>query len=276
MDRVNEDDLEIKLLTTALYELYDLDFRNYSLSSFRRRIESFIKKYEYKTITQLTSDVIHNSSILNTLIEEITVSTTEMFRDPSVYKYLREKVLPYLTSFSHIRIWHAGTSTGEEIFSLAILLKEEGLLDRCTIYATDINESSLLKIQKRVFSINKIKLYTENYQKAGGKNSLSDYYHAKYDSVIFDKNLLQNTTFAVHNLAVDSVFVEAHLILCRNVMIYFNPTLQNRVLSLFSDSLIYGGLLCLGKSESIDFTDVSTKFTAENHSLKIFRKSYYE
>jgi chemotaxis protein methyltransferase CheR len=220
--------------------------------------------------------VIHNNKIIYSLIEAISVTTTEMFRDPNVFKYLRDEIVPYLKTFPHIRIWHAGIGTGEEIYSLSIILKEENILDRCTIYATDINENMILKVKKGIFPIKKMKDYTQNYQKSGGKKSLSDYYLANYNNVIFDQKLIQNITFAQHNLATDSVFVECNLILCRNVMIYFNSDLQNRVIKLFHSSLTNSGVLTLGLNETLQLSPYSKKFSAISDELKIYRKVFNE
>ncbi len=265
--------LELKLLTIAIFEAYGIDFREYSMASFRRRIESFIQKYEYESITHLTAGIIHNKESLNLLIESISVTTSEMFRDPEIFLYIRNTIIPYLKTFPHIRIWHAGCANGEEVYSLAIMLKEEGIYDRCSIYATDINEEALKNVKKGIFPIKKMKEYSVNYQKSGGRESLSEYYHAKYDSVIFNKDLIKNVTFSTHNLAVDSVFMETQFILCRNAMIYFNENLQNRVISLFNESLINGGVLCIGNKESIRLSPVSGNFIPYNKDFKIYRKN---
>ena len=179
-----------------------------------------------------------------------------MFRDPWFYLALREKVIPFLKTFPFINVWQAGCATGEEVYSLAIILKEEGLYERSHIYATDFNDAALEKAKTRIYPLERIKEYSINYQKAGGKQSLADYYRAQYQSVIMDTALQQNITFANHNLATDGVFGEMHLILCRNVLIYFDRDLQSRVLSLFQNSLPYNGFLCLGSKETIHFSKV--------------------
>ncbi len=273
MNKKECENLELKLLTIAIYEGYGLDFREYAMASFRRRIEFFIKKHNYTNITNLTSDIIHNSETLRLLIDSISVTTSEMFRDPEVFLYIRSKIIPYLKTFPHIRIWHAGCANGEEVYSLAILLKEEGLYDRCSIYATDINETALTNVKEGIFPIKKMKEYSSNYQKSGGKLSLSEYYHAKYDSVKFDKSLIQNVTFSTHNLATDSVFMETQFVLCRNAMIYFDENLQERVLSLFNESLINGGVLCIGNKESIGFSSIQDSFQPFHKDYKIYRKN---
>lgn len=272
MDKKESETLELKLLTTAIFEVYGLDFREYAKASLRRRINSFIITHDFETITHLTARLIHNKDLLQPLVNAISVTTSEMFRDPEVFLYIRNTIIPYLKTFPHIRIWHAGCANGEEVYSLAILLKEEGLYDRCSIYATDMNQEALKNVKSGIFPIKKMKEYSVNYQKSGGKFSLSEYYHAKYDSVIFNKNLMKNVTFSTHNLAIDSVFMETQFILCRNAMIYFDENLQNRVITLFRDSLINGGVLCIGNKESIGSSSVSGDFSELNDDFKIYQK----
>jgi len=208
------------------------------------------------------------------LIHAISITTSEMFRDPLVFRYIRETVFPHLRTFPHIRIWHAACANGEEVYSLAILLKEEGIYDRCSIYATDMNEKALKNVRKGIFPLREMQEYSRNYQKAGGKGTLSDYYHADYDHVIFNNDLLENVTFSNHNMVSDGVFMETHFILCRNVLIYFNNELQNRVLNLFDESLITGGILCLGSKESIRFSEIDDRYIHMSDELRIFRKDY--
>lgn len=268
--------IECSLLTKGIFDVYGYDFREYAMASFRRRIEQFIIKNKYKNITHLLSDLLHNKKLFYNFVNSISVTTSEMFRDPSVFKYIRKNVIPYLKTFPHIRIWHAACANGEEIISLAIILKEENLYDRCSIYATDFNNDALENAQKAIFPINKLQEYSQNYQNSGGKESLANYYHAKYDYAIFNKDLLENVTFSNHNLAIDSVFIEPQLILCRNAMIYFNRDLQNRVLELFNASLPGGGILCIGSKESLQFSSVEEKFKTLSKNYKIYQKDINE
>lgn len=265
--------IELYLLTKGVFEVYGYDFREYAMASFKRRINQFVTKYNYKNITHLLSDLLYDKNLFSIFVNSISVTTSEMFRDPSVFKYLREKIIPYLKTFPHIRIWHAACANGEEVFSLAILLKEEGIYDRCSIYATDFNDDALKNAQKGIFSIKTIKEYSQNYLKAGGKATLSEYYHAKYDHVMFNNNLLKNVTFSNHNLVVDSVFMESQLILCRNAMIYFNKDLQDRVLNLFDESLTNGGILCIGSKETLQFSSIEDSYSCLHKNYKIYRKN---
>lgn len=246
------------------------------MASFKRRVKLFLQRYKYRNISRLTEDLIHDESIFYQFTKSVSVTSSEMFRDPMVFRYIREYVIPYLSSFPHIRIWHAACAKGEEVYSLAIMLKEEGIYDRCTIYATDMNQEALERVQQGIFPLKKMQDYSRNYQLSGGKNTLSDYYHAKYDDVIFNKDLIKNVTFSNHNLTMDGVFMETQFILCRNVMIYFNQELQNRVLNLFNDSLIMGGVLCLGNKETIKYSTIEDKFSVISMDNKIYRKDVDE
>lgn len=267
-------ELELDLLSEGIYRAYGYDFRNYARASFSRRIEQFVKLKDFDSISHLLGHILHNRQIFFELVSSISVTTSDMFRDPDVFLFIREKVIPYLKTFPHLRIWHAACANGEEVYSLAILLREEGLYDRCSIYATDLNEQALENVKQGIYPVGRIKDFSKNYLAAGGKFSLSDYYHAKYDNAIFDRSLLKNITFAHHNLSVDSVFQEANLILCRNVMIYFNRQLQDRVLSLLENSLVNGGVLCLGTKESLSLSSVESAFEPLNRELKIFKKKH--
>ena len=218
--------------------------------------------------------ILYDKEFFNTLLQDFSINVTEMFRDPSFYKAIREDVIPLLRTYPFIRIWHAGCATGEEVYSMAILLKEEGLYDKSLIYATDINERVLQRAKEGIYSIDNIKEYCQNYQKSGGSASLSDYFIARYNSVIFNKELREKIIFADHNLVTDGVFGEMNLIICRNVLIYFNKELQNRVMKLFYDSLCYGGFLGLGSKESIRFTDYYNKYESYIQDENIFRKKF--
>jgi len=265
-------DIEIKLLIEAIYLKYSYDFRNYSGASVKRRILHAVKQLKYNSISELQMRVLHEPDAFMELLQYITIPTTEMFRDPAYFLALREEVVPFLKTYPSLKIWIAGCSTGEELYSMAILLKEEGLLDRTILYATDINPVSLEKARKGIFSLERVRSYTGNYQQAGGKAAFSDYYTAAYESALFDRSLCENISFADHSLATDSVFAETHLISCRNVMIYFNHDLQERVLGLFHESLCYRGFLGLGSKESLDFSGYANFFEPLVKPQRLFRK----
>lgn len=271
MNSENED-IEIKLLIEAIKLKYGYDFSRYALASLTRRIKKGLAESGFGKISELIPPLLYDKPFFNDFVQNLSVNVTEMFRNPLVYRAIREKVVPYLKTFPFVKIWSAGTATGEEVYSLAILLKEEGIYDRCLIYATDFNDTVLESAQKGIYPAANIKLSTENYQKAGGKESFGRYYHAAYNSAILDRKLKKNIVFANHNLVTDSVFGEMHFILCRNVMIYFNLELQNRVLNLFNNSLCPNGFLCLGSKESIDFSKISNKFVSIDKKMKIYQK----
>jgi chemotaxis protein methyltransferase CheR len=256
----NLSQIEIDLLTEAVFKRYGYDFRQYARASFKRRLNNHLAKNGVEKISDLIPLILYDENHFQKLLFDITVTVTEMFRDPWFYATLREKVLPFISTFPFINIWIAGCSTGEEVFSIAILLTEEKLLNRCRIYATDINNAALEKARERILPLKDIQKCNQNYLEAGGKKSLSNYFIAQYDAAIFSPALIEKVTFASHNLATDNVFGEMHLILCRNVLIYFDRSLQNRVFNLFSNSLRHNGFLCLGSKETLDFSDVRQKF----------------
>lgn len=260
MEKPDIEQVEMTLLLEAMARCRGYDFRNYSPASLKRRVTSFMAKSGCRQLSELIPRLIHDRNFFDEMLLEITVTVTEMFRDPAVYRSLRNHVVPILKTYPTLRIWHAGCSTGEEVYSMAILLEEEGLLGRTQIYATDINEAALRQAKDGIYGIEKIKEYTANYQQAGGQHSLSDYYHAKYDSVIMRRSLGDRIVFAQHNLISDASFGAMHLIVCRNVLIYFDETLQNRVLKLFQESLVSKGLLLLGTKESLLFSEVKDHF----------------
>jgi len=272
MEKKDVENLEIDLMLEAIVQRYGYDFRNYSKASIERRVKQAKVKFGCKEITDLTCQLLHNPSFFQELVSNFSITVTEMFRDPHVYRSLREKVIPYLATYPFIKVWHAGCSTGEEVYSLAILLHEADLLRRTTIYATDFNETALNTARDGIYPIEQIKEYIENYKSSGGTESFAQYYHAEYDEVIMSHFLKKNMTFARHNLATDQVFGEMHLILCRNVLIYFNKKLQERVLKLFNNSLAHNSFLCLGSKETIRFSEVKDQFTEFDKELKIFRK----
>ncbi|MEO6322151.1 MAG: CheR family methyltransferase [Polaromonas sp.] len=256
----------------AIYHRYSYDFRDYAGASQKRRVLQALAQFAYPTIPALQAGIEQDPSLFLRLLQYLTIPVSEMFRDPTFFLTLRQQVVPLLRTYPSIKIWIAGCSTGEEAYSLAILLKEEGLLERSLIYATDINAKSLDKARQGIFSLASIRDHTVNYQKAGGIRAFSDYYTAAYDAAIFDKSLRENITFADHSLATDSVFSETQLVLCRNVLIYFNKTLQDRALGLFHESLSHRGCLGLGSKESLDFSSYSTRFEALVKPERIFRK----
>jgi chemotaxis protein methyltransferase CheR len=271
VETVDVKQIEVNLLLEAIYQRYGYDFRQYSRASIQRRLLNYLAKTEFLTISDLIPEILHDEAAFTSLVGNLSVTVTEMFRDPWFYLALREKVVPFLKTFPFINIWHAGCATGEEVYSLAILLKEEGLYDRAQIYATDFNDTVLEKAQARIYHLERVREYSLNYQKAGGHGSLADYYQASYQSVILDAALQENITFANHNLATDGVFSEMHLILCRNVLIYFDRVLQNRVLTIFRDSLCYNGFLGLGSKETLHFSSVKEDFVRFAAKEKIYQ-----
>jgi chemotaxis protein methyltransferase CheR len=264
--------IEIDLLLDCINKRWGYDFRSYARASIDRRIRHF------KTLTQSTSiaamipEIIHNESFFSSMINIFSIPVTEMFRDPEVYLAIRQKVVPYLKTYPHIKIWSAGCATGEEVYSLAILLKEEGIYDRSTIFATDYNDVALQTAKQGIFPIARMKEFTANYQSAGGLKSFSDYYHSDQESIIINQSLKNRITFSNYNLVTDTVFGEMHLIFCRNVLIYFNSELQTRVHQLFNESLTLGGFLCLGNKESLRFSDIELYFKVCDEKMRIYQK----
>ena len=266
-------DEEIDILLNDLMELYGYDFTYYSRASLKRRIVRLFMLDKFYSFEDFRGRLRSDTNYIKRFIEEITVNVTEMFRDTSFYKELRNEVLPVLGTHPFIRIWHAGCSTGEEVYSMAILLKEEGLLDKTLLYATDINPEVLETARKGIYKLNAMKQYSENYIAAGGKQAFSDYYTAKYDHAQFDTQLMKRAIFSTHNLVSDTSFNEFQLILCRNVLIYFEKELQDKVCRLFDASLDQLGYLALGAKETLRFTDIATKYD-QLQSEKIWRKMY--
>jgi chemotaxis protein methyltransferase CheR len=264
--------IEIELLLEGIYRHYGFDFRSYAYSSIRRRIWKRIQSEGLPSVTALQERVLHDRSMMEKLLLDLSVNVTAMFRDPNFYLRFRNDVIPLLRTYPFIRVWHAGCSTGEEVYSMAILLEEEGLYERARIYATDINEVVLQQAKTAIFPIDRMQEYTENYIKAGGKRSFSEYYTAKYDGAIFDSSLSRNAVFSQHNLVTDRSFSEFNVILCRNVLIYFDKPLQTRVHGLFYESLVTFGVLCLGSKESLRFSDFEQCYEQLSGSEKIYRK----
>lgn len=263
--------MEVELLIQAVYMRYQYDFRQYSRSSLRRRLEQAVIRFHCKSITELQEKIVHEPNFFPKLIPYLTVNTTEMFRDPSYFKAIREKVLPYLQTYPSFKIWVAGCSTGEEVFSLAIILKEMGM-KKYLLYATDINPMNLEMAKKGIYDLESVKKASRNYQQAGGLTSLSDFYEAAYDSAHFDPSLLKNVVFSDHSLATDSVFSETHFISCRNVLIYFERDLQNRALKLFEESLTRDGYLGLGTKETIQFSSIKNDFATIDNENRLYQK----
>lgn len=265
-------EIEVKLLIDAIYEKYSYDFRSYAMASVKRRLTTVLNRYEFKTVSSLQEKILHDPAFFMSVLQFLTVPTSEMFRDPLYYKKVREEVIPVLKTYPSLKLWIAGCSTGEEIYSFAIILKEEGLLERTTIYATDINPISLKKAEEGIFSAEKIKEFESNYLASGGKVKFEDYYNSSYGSVLFNKDLKKNVVFADHSLATDSVFSEVQMVSCRNVMIYFNRDLQERALGLFRESLCRGGFLGLGSKETLRFSNHMSGFNEYSKQEKIYQK----
>jgi len=265
-------DEEVELLLTDLLDIHGYDFTDYSRASLKRRINRLFTLDRFPSFAELRYKVKNDDTYLQRFVEEITVNVTEMFRDPFFYKAIATEVLPQLSTRPFIRIWHAGCSTGEEVYSMAILLEEANLLQKSLLYATDLNPSVLEKANKGIFPLSQMKQYSKNYILAGGKNDFSSYYTANYDHVIFKDALRSKMIFSTHNLVSDYSFNEFQLILCRNVLIYFDKDLQARVFNLFDDSLEKLGYLALGAKETIKFSDISPKYTQLPDKEKIWRK----
>lgn len=269
---VDRDEIEIRLLLEAIYQFYGFDFRQYAMSSLKRRIWHLLEQEALETISGLQERVLHDPQCMERLLISLSVNVTSMFRDPSFYVAFREKVIPLLRTYPFVRIWHAGCSSGEEVFSLAILLQEEELYEKCRIYATDFNEAVVRKAKEGFFPISGMQENSQNYIQAGGKRSFSEYYHAKYDSVCFDRVLTKNIVFAQHNLVSDHTFNEFNVIFCRNVMIYFNKDLQNRVHNLLLESLCVFGFLCIGNKENLKFTSCESRYREIDSHEKIYQR----
>ncbi|MCR2821282.1 CheR family methyltransferase [Lederbergia panacisoli] len=266
------EEIEVKLLLQGLYDWCGYDFRNYAYQSIRRRIWHRVYAERLSTITGLLDKVLHDPSCLQRLIADFSINVTEMFRDPLFFLEFREKVVPLLRTYPSIRIWHAGCSTGEEVYSMAMLLHEEDLYEKTKIYATDINTTALKDAKSGIFPLENMKKYTSNYLRAGGKRAFSDYYCVTNKGVQFYPFLTKNVIFAQHNLVTDRSFNEFHVILCRNVLIYFNKTLQNKVHSLFYESLGMFGILGLGDKESIYYTNHFDSYNVISGKQKLYRK----
>lgn len=263
---------EFENLLVDITDQYGYDFSEYSKASLQRRILSFYLKGRFLSYTDFKNRLFNDAAFFLYFVEEVTVNVTEMFRDPGFYKILREKILPILSTYPFIRIWHAGCSTGEEVYSMAIMLKEANVLHKSLLYATDLNPTVVESAKSGLFKVSAMQQYSENYINSGGQKDFSSYYRANYNLAKFDEELTSRMVFSTHNLASDSSFNEFQLILCRNVLIYFEKKLQSRVLELFDKSLDKLGFLALGSKESIKFSSIATLYVPFNAKEKIWRK----
>ena len=265
-------DIELQLLVEAIYLKYHYDFRSYARASLKRRMQTAMTRFNCATLSQLQDKILHDPAVFAPLLEYLTVQVSDMFRDPSYFMALRKTVLPQLRTYPSLKVWVAGCSAGEEVYSLAILLREEGLLARTIIYATDINAQALQKAEAGVYELERVAGFTANHRAAGARSSLSDYYTAAYGNAVFDKSLKKNIVFSDHSLATDSVFAEVHLVSCRNVLIYFDRMLQDRALGLFRDSLVRKGFLGIGSKESVRFSAHADDFDELVREDRVYQK----
>lgn len=273
-DVVTNENIEIRLLLEAIFLKYGYDFRNYAKAHLKRRIKRRLAMTDLTNISEMVPQILYDQGFFEKLLLDLSVNVTKMFRDPIFYRVLRNDVLPVLRTYPFVKVWDAGCSTGEEMYSLAILFKEEDLYDRSQIYATDFNQIALQKARDGIYPLDEVKEYTKNYQKSGGRSSLSDYYLARYDSISLNKSLKKRIVFSDHNLVTDGVFGEMNMIVCRNVLIYFDKELQDRVIHLFWESLCPGGFLCLGSKESLRFNKYGDRFQVFDEREKVYKKKY--
>lgn len=264
--------IEIRLLLEGVYRYYGFDFRSYAYASIKRRIWKRAEAEGLASISALQQRVLHEPKAMERLLHDFSVNVTAMFRDPDFYAAFREHAVPLLRTYPFIRLWHAGCSTGEEVYSMAILLEEEGLYERARIYATDINEAVVDQAREGIFPLDKMQEYTQNYLRAGGTHSFSEYYTAAYDNARFAPSLRRHVVFAQHNLVTDRSFSEFNVILCRNVMIYFDRDLQTRVHELFYESLPVYGILGLGSKESLRFSQMEECYEPLDARQRLYRK----
>lgn len=272
MNKPNCEELELRLLLKAISNYYGHDFHDYAKASMTRRVHKHMDKVGITQVSGLIPHFLHNTEAFNDFVRDMSVVVTEMFRDPTFFLAIRNEVIPILKTYPFIKIWHAGCASGQEVYSMAILLEEEGLLDRCQIYATDFNDHALNIAKKGIYPQEDMSIYEENYKISGGKSSLSNFCHQSYESVKFSDRFTQKITFANHNLVTDGVFGEMNLVFCRNVLIYFNRALQNRVLTLLADSLVSRGLLCIGRRENLVKSAISDQVEPLNSPLRIYQK----
>jgi chemotaxis protein methyltransferase CheR len=266
------DDIEIRLLLDAIFRKYHYDFRGYAMASIKRRLKQAREFFKCATFSILQDRVLHEPAMLPKLLSYLTVQVSELFRDPAYFRAIRELVVPYLRTYPSLKIWVAGCGTGEELYSLVILFREEGLEDRTIFYATDINPDALKRAEAGVYELDRIPLFTENHRQSGGPSSLSDYYTAAYGAVVLDKSLRKRTVFSDHSLVTDSVFAEMQMISCRNVLIYFDREFQDRAVGLFANSLTHKGFLGIGTKESLRFSRHSDEFTDFARDVRIYQR----
>lgn len=272
MDEEKIEDIEVRLLLEALYRRYHYDFRNYAQASIRRRLRQARERLGLKSFSAMQDKLLHDPAAAAKVLRFMTVQVSDFFRDPSYFLAIREKVIPHLKTYPSLKVWVAGCSAGEEVHSLAILFREEGLEDRTLFYATDINQEALEAAARGIYSLERLQAFTENYRAAGGTSSLSDYYTTGYGGAVFDKTLRDRVVFSDHSLVTDAVFSEVHLISCRNVMIYFDRALQDRAVRLFRDSLIRNGFLGLGSKETLRFSEHADAFSEYVREEKIYQR----
>ena len=269
---VSTEDIELRLFLEAMYSRYHYDFRGYSKASLKRRLLLACERMGFPSLSALQGQLLHDDTMLPQLLSYLTVQVSDMFRDPGYFRAIREQVIPHLKTYPSLKVWVAGCSSGEELYSLAILFREEGLEDKTMFYATDINGAALAKAEAGVYDLQRIALFTRNHRLSGGTGSLSEYYNAAYGAACFDKTLRRRTVFSDHSLASDSVFAELHLISCRNVLIYFDRPLQDRAVGLFKDALVRNGFLGIGARESLRFNAHATAFREFLPVERIYQK----
>lgn len=266
------DDIELRLLLDAIFHRYHYDFRGYSMASIKRRLIQAKRHFDTPTLSQLQDRVLHDPATFTKLLSYLTVQVSDLFRDPNYFRTIREMVVPHLRTYPSLKVWIAGCSAGEELYSLAILFREEGLEERTLFYGTDINPDALKQAESGVYPLERIAQFTENHRKSGGKTSLSDYYTAHYGAAVFDKSLRKRAVFSDHSLVSDAVFAEVQLVSCRNVLIYFDQEIQERAIGLFHESLVRKGFLGLGAKESLRFTKYADSFAEVSHEERLFQK----
>lgn len=266
------EDIEVDLLLEALYRRYHYDFRHYARASIKRRLRQAREQLRFASLSAMQDALLHDKTVATRLLDYLTVQVSEMFRDPGYFRAIREKVVPHLRTYPSLKIWIAGCSQGEELYSFAILLHEEGLFDRTLLYATDINPAALEASQSGVYALDRLSAFTQNHQRSGGKSSLSDYYTTAYGRAVFDSKLRSRVVFSDHSLVTDAVFAECQFVSCRNVMIYFDRPLQDRAVGLFKDSLSRGGFLGLGSKETLRFSHHADAFREFVREEKIYQR----
>jgi len=272
MRATSDIDIELQLLIEAIYLRYHYDFRQYAPASMKRRMTAAMAHFKCRSFSQLQDELLHDPALFPQMLDLLTIPVSEMFRDPGYFRALREQVVPVLRTYPSLKLWVAGCSTGEEVYSLAILLREEGLLARTLIYATDINPHALQKASMGIYDAARVASFTEAHRRSGGSTSLSEYYTAAYDRAVFDKSLKEHIVFSDHSLATDSVFAEVHLVSCRNVLIYFNRALQDRAIGLFREALCRKGFLGIGAKETLRFSKHVESFGELTGSERLYQK----